>query len=55
MQQQYAADFCALSDAIEARYTDDGFGDPLEQLLAYEDQFDASAFTAEVTQYITAN
>lgn len=53
--QQYTADFCALSDAIEARYTDDGFNDPLEQLLTYEDQFETSAFTAEVTQYITAN
>lgn len=55
MQQQYTAAFCTLSDAIEARYTDDGFGDPLEQLLAYEDQFDTSAFKAEVTQYIIAN
>ena len=55
MQQQYAADFCALTEAVESRYTDDGFGDPLEQLLAYEDQFDTSAFKAEVTQYITAN
>lgn len=53
--QQYAAAFCALTDAIEARYTDDGYADPLEQLIAYEDQFDTSAFTAEVTQYITAN
>lgn len=52
--QQYAAEFGALTDAIEARYTDDGYGDPLEQLLAYEDQFDTSAFTAEVTQYIAA-
>lgn len=53
--QQYAAAFCALTDAIEARYTDDGYADPLEQLIAYEDQFETSAFTAEVTQYITAN
>ena len=53
--QQYTAEFAALTEAIEARYTDDGYGDPLEQLLAYEDQFETSAFTAEVTQYITAN
>ena len=53
--QQYAAAFCALTDAIEARYTVDGYADPLEQLIAYEDQFETSAFTAEVTQYITAN
>lgn len=53
--QQYTAAFCALTDAIEARYTDDGYADPLEQLIAYEDQFETSAFTAEVTQYITAN
>lgn len=53
--QQYAAAFCALTDAIEARHSDDGYADPLEQLIAYEDQFDTSAFTAEVTQYITAN
>ncbi len=53
--QQYAAEFRTLTDAVEARYTDDGHGDPLEQLLAYEDQFETSAFTAEVTQYITAN
>ena len=52
--QQYSAAFTALTDAIEARYTDEGYGDPLEQLLAYEDQFDTSAFTAEVTQYIAA-
>lgn len=54
MQNQYTAEFGALTDAIEARYSDDGYGDPLEQLLAYEDQFDTSAFTAEVTQYIAA-
>lgn len=53
--QQYAAAFTTLTDAIETRYTDDGYGDPLEQLLAYEDQFDTSAFTAEVTQYINTN
>lgn len=52
---QYTATFCALTEAVESRYTDDGFGDPLEQLLDYENQFDASAFTAEVAQYITAN
>lgn len=55
MQQQYAADFCALTEAVESRYTDGGFNDPLEQLLAYEDQFDTSAFKAEVTQYIVTN
>ena len=55
MQQQYTIAFATLTEAVEARYTDDGFGDPLEQLLAYEDQFDTSAFKAEVTQYIIAN
>ncbi len=55
IMQQYSAAFTALTEAIESRYTDGGYGDPLEQLLAYEDQFDTSAFTAEVTQYITAN
>lgn len=53
--QQYAAAFTALTEAVEARHTDDGNGDPLELLLAYEEQFEVSAFTAEVTQYITAN
>lgn len=52
---QYTAEFCALTEAVEARYTDDGDGDPLEQLLAYEELFEVSAFTAEVAQYITAN
>lgn len=55
MQNQYTAEFATLTEAVEARYTDDGYADPLEQLLAYEDQFETSAFTAEVTQYITAN
>jgi len=53
--QQYTTTFCALTEAVESRYTDDGFGDPLEQLLTYEDQFETSAFTAEVTQYINTN
>lgn len=54
MQNQYTAEFRALTEAVEARYSDNGYADPLEQLLAYEDQFETSAFTAEVTQYIAA-
>lgn len=52
--QQYAAEFRTLTEAVEARHTDDGNGDPLELLLAYEEQFEVSAFTAEVAQYIAA-
>lgn len=54
--QQYAAEFRTLTTAIEAHYANDndGNGDPLELLLAYEEQFEVSAFTAEVAQYIAA-
>lgn len=53
--QQYTTTFCALTEAVVGVAGFDGFGDPLEQLLTYEDQFETSAFTAEVTQYINAN
>lgn len=52
--QQYAAEFRTLTALTEACHSDDGYADPLEQLLAYEEQFEVSAFTAEVTQYIAA-
>lgn len=54
--QQYAAEFRTLTTAIEAHYANDngGGGDPLEQLLEYEELFETSAFTAEVAQYIAA-
>lgn len=52
--QQYAAEFRTLTALTEARHSDDGYADPLEQLLEYEELFETSAFTAEVTQYLAA-